>query len=47
MKGWIGCAAALLCIASLAGCSGSSQTVPAEFHMDEELVVYCPHPLEF
>ncbi|MDR2023479.1 MAG: ABC transporter substrate-binding protein [Hungatella sp.] len=47
MKGWIGCAGALLCIACLAGCDRSSRTVPADFHADEELVVYCPHPLEF
>ncbi len=47
MKSWIKCAAVLLCIGSLAGCSGSSGTVPAEFKGDGEIVVYCPHPLEF
>lgn len=47
MKSWTLRAAALLCIVCLAGCDRSSRMVPAEFHKDEELVVYCPHPLEF
>ena len=47
MKSWIKCAAALLCIGFLAGCDRGSGTVPAEFQGDGEMVVYCPHPLEF
>ncbi len=47
MKIWIKCTAALLCISCLAGCSEGSRTVPADFHGDEDMVVYCPHPLEF
>lgn len=47
MKSWLCSAAVLLCIGCLTGCSGGSRTVPAEFHTDEKLVVYCPHPLEF
>ena len=47
MKNWTKCAAALLCIGCLSGCDRGSQAVPAEFQGDEEMVVYCPHPLEF
>lgn len=41
---WYGCAAAL-CLALTAGCCGSRNPKNAE--TGEELVVYCPHPLEF
>lgn len=47
MKNWTKCAAALLCIGCLSGCDRGSQAVPAEFQGDGEMVVYCPHPLEF
>lgn len=47
MKKWVGYAGAVICIACLAGCAGSTRKVPSEFDTEEELVVYCPHPLDF
>lgn len=40
---WYGCAA-MLCLALTAGCSSGN---PKDIQAGEELVVYCPHPLEF
>ncbi|MCC8025472.1 MAG: extracellular solute-binding protein [Clostridium sp.] len=41
---YIGIAALSLC---LAGCTGGGSSVTGQYEADEELVIYCPHPLEF
>jgi len=42
-----GCAGAIIGIALLWGCSGKTREMPANLTESKELVVYCPHPLEF
>lgn len=47
MRSWnvyIGAAVIVLC---LTGCAGRGTSAPEAYVTDEELVVYCPHPLEF
>ena len=46
MKRLIGCAGIVLCAAFLTGCSGNERAATAET-VGKDLVVYCPHPLEF
>lgn len=46
MKRLVQYAGVVLCAAFLSGCSGSGSAAPPEAE-GKELVVYCPHPLEF
>lgn len=46
-KDWKLYMAAVLSFLCLAGCSGTDRTAAGTTQTDEELVIYCPHPLEF